>query len=59
MRNYSVGILISPKESPYTFDAKPPNRLHLNIDRVMLTDYKIDDLQASYFVLTVLSSFSK
>ena len=44
MRIYGAGILSSPEESPYAFKAKSPNRLHLNVDRVMRTDYKIDDL---------------
>jgi phenylalanine-4-hydroxylase len=51
MRIYGAGILSSPEESPYSLKAKSPNRLHLNVDRVMRTDYKIDDLQASYFVI--------
>ncbi|MCC3859800.1 phenylalanine 4-monooxygenase [Pseudemcibacter aquimaris] len=51
MRIYGAGILSSPEESPYALNAKSPNRIHLNVDRVMRTDYKIDDLQASYFVI--------
>ncbi|MDG1021593.1 MAG: phenylalanine 4-monooxygenase [Emcibacteraceae bacterium] len=51
MRIYGAGILSSPEESPYSINAKSPNRIHLNVDRVMRTDYKIDDLQASYFVI--------
>ena len=51
MRIYGAGILSSPEESPYSLNAKSPNRLHLNVDRVMRTDYKIDDLQASYFFI--------
>lgn len=51
MRIYGAGILSSPEESPFSINAKSPNRLHLNVDRVMRTDYKIDDLQTSYFVI--------
>lgn len=51
MRIYGAGILSSSEESPYSLEAKSPNRIHLNVDRVMRTDYKIDDLQASYFVI--------
>ncbi|MCP5381010.1 MAG: phenylalanine 4-monooxygenase [Kordiimonadaceae bacterium] len=51
LRIYGAGILSSAEESPYSLEAKSPNRIHLNVDRVMRTDYKIDDLQQSYFVI--------
>ena len=51
MRIYGAGILSSPEESPHAVKAKSPNRIHLIVDRVIRTDYKIDDLQSSYFVI--------
>jgi hypothetical protein len=51
MRIYGAGILSSAAESPFALKAKSPNRIHLNVDRVMRTEYKIDDLQQSYFVI--------
>jgi len=51
MRIFGAGILSSAEESLYSLEAKSPNRIHLNVDRVMRTDYKIDDLQQSYFVI--------
>jgi len=51
MRIYGAGILSSSEESIFALKAKSPNRMHLNVDRVMRTDYKIDDLQQSYFVI--------
>ncbi|MBT6031186.1 MAG: phenylalanine 4-monooxygenase [Kordiimonadaceae bacterium] len=51
MRIYGAGILSSVEESAFALDAQSPNRIHLNVDRVMRTDYKIDDLQQSYFVI--------
>jgi len=51
MRIYGAGILSSPVESRYCLEAKSPNRIHLNVDRVMRTNYKHDDLQQSYFVI--------
>ena len=32
-------------------EAKSPNRIMLNVDRVMRTDYVISDLQPTYFVI--------
>ncbi len=51
LRIYGAGILSSAEESVFALEAKSPNRIHLNVDRVMRTDYKIDDLQQSYFVI--------
>ena len=51
MRIYGAGILSSAVESFYSLEAQSPNRIHLNVDRVMRTDYKHDDLQQTYFVI--------
>lgn len=51
LRIYGAGILSSPQESWYALEAKSPNHIHLNVDRVMRTDYTINDLQQSYFVI--------
>ena len=51
IRIYGAGILSSAEESAFSLEAQSPNRIHLNVDRVMRTDYKIDDLQQSYFVV--------
>jgi phenylalanine-4-hydroxylase len=51
MRAYGAGILSGPTEVVYALDAKSPNRIMLNVDRVMRTDYVIDDLQPTYFVI--------
>lgn len=50
-RIYGAGILSSAVESIYSIEGNSPNRIHLNVDRVMRTDYKIDDLQQTYFVI--------
>lgn len=50
-RIYGAGILSSAVESIFSLEGKSPNRIHLNVDRVMRTDYKIDDLQQTYFVI--------
>jgi phenylalanine-4-hydroxylase len=51
LRIYGAGIVSSREESVFALEGKSPNRLHLNVDRVMRTDYCISDLQQSYFVI--------
>jgi phenylalanine-4-hydroxylase len=51
LRAYGAGILSGPTEAVFCLDAASPNRIMLNVDRVMRTDYVIDDLQPSYFVI--------
>jgi phenylalanine-4-hydroxylase len=51
LRVYGAGILSGPTETVYSLEARSPNRIHLNVDRVMRTDYTISDLQATYFVI--------
>jgi phenylalanine-4-hydroxylase len=50
-RAYGAGILSGPSEAVYAVEAQSPNRIMLHVDRVMRTDYVIDDLQPSYFVI--------
>ena len=51
LRIYGAGILSGPREAIFALEARSPNRIMLNVDRVMRTDYVIDDLQPSYFVI--------
>ena len=51
VRAYGAGILSGPTEVVYAVEAKSPNRIMLNVDRVMRTDYVISDLQPTYFVI--------
>ncbi|MFM5895811.1 MAG: phenylalanine 4-monooxygenase [Novosphingobium sp.] len=51
LRIYGAGILSGPTEVVYALEAKSPNRIMLNVDRVVRTDYVIDDLQPTYFVI--------
>ncbi len=51
LRVYGAGILSGPAEAVYSLEADSPNRIMLNVDRVMRTDYVIDDLQPTYFVI--------
>ncbi len=51
IRAYGAGILSGPTEAKFAVEAKSPNRIMLNVDRVMRTDYVISDLQPTYFVI--------
>jgi phenylalanine-4-hydroxylase len=51
LRIYGAGILSGPREAVFALEAKSPNRVMLNVDRVMRTDYVISDLQPTYFVI--------
>lgn len=51
IRAYGAGILSGPTEARFAVEAKSPNRIMLNVDRVMRTDYVISDLQPTYFVI--------
>jgi phenylalanine-4-hydroxylase len=51
LRIYGAGILSGPREAVFALEASSPNRIMLNVDRVMRTDYVISDLQPTYFVI--------
>lgn len=51
VRAYGAGILSGPTEVVFAVEGKSPNRIMLNVDRVMRTDYVISDLQPTYFVI--------
>jgi len=52
MRIYGSGIVSSRAESVYAVENPSPNRIGFEIERVMRTDYRIDDFQESYFVIS-------
>jgi len=54
LRAYGAGILSGPTEAVFALEAQSPNRIFLNVDRVMRTGYVIDDLQPTYFVIESL-----
>ena len=51
LRIYGAGILSGPREAIFALEGRSPNRVMLSVDRVMRTDYVIDDLQPTYFVI--------
>ena len=56
LRIYGAGIVSSATESVYALQDPAPKRLPFDLARVMRTPYKIDDVQANYFVIPSLQS---
>ena len=52
LRIYGSGIVSSSAESIYAVESPSPNRIGFDLERVMRTDYRIDDFQDSYFVIS-------
>lgn len=48
---YGAGIVSSRTESVFSIDDPSPNRIHFDLERVMETDYRIDDFQQVYFAI--------
>ena len=51
MRIYGSGIVSSAAESVFALDDPSPNRIGFGLERVMRTEYRIDDFQQNYFVI--------
>ena len=51
VRLYGSGIASSRAESIYAVESPSPNRIGFELERVMRTQYRIDDFQESYFVI--------
>jgi phenylalanine-4-hydroxylase len=51
VRLYGSGIASSRTESIYAVESPSPNRIGFELERVMRTQYRIDDFQESYFVI--------
>jgi len=51
LRIYGAGIASSFTETVFSLDSPSPHRIRLNLERLMRTNYRIDDFQESYFVV--------
>lgn len=51
IRIYGSGIVSSKGESIHCLESPVPNRIGFDLLRIMRTAYRIDDFQASYFVI--------
>jgi len=56
LRLYGAGIVSSKGESIFALDDPSPNRIGFDLERVMRTEYRIDDYQQSYFVIPSLDA---
>ena len=54
LRIYGAGIVSSRTESIFALEDPSPNRLGFDMERVMRTQYRIDDFQQTYFVIPSL-----
>ena len=51
LRLFGAGIVSSGGESVFALDDPSPNRIGFDLERVMRTEYRIDDYQQNYFVI--------
>ncbi len=51
LRAYGAGMLSSAGETVFCIEDPRPNRIAFDLERVMRTDYLIDDFQRTYFVV--------
>lgn len=51
LRIYGAGIVSSAGETPFSLVDASPNRIRFDLERVMRTDYRIDDYQQLYVVI--------
>jgi phenylalanine-4-hydroxylase len=56
LRIYGAGIASSFAESKFSVQSDSPNRIAFDLERVMRTNYRIDDFQEVYFVLEDLDA---
>lgn len=55
LRIYGAGIVSSATESVFALEDASPHRVWFDLERVLRTQYRIDDFQESYFVLPDLA----
>ncbi len=56
LRLYGAGIASSYTESKFCVESSSPNHIAFDLQRVMRTDYRIDDFQETYFVIRDLDA---
>lgn len=59
LRIYGAGIVSSFAESVFALDDPSPNRIGFDLERVMRTEYRIDDFQQNYFVIDSIEDLLK
>lgn len=56
LRIFGAGILSSPAETVFSLEDTSPDRIAFDLERVMRTNYRIDDFQQTYFVIESFQS---
>lgn len=51
LRAFGAGMLSSKNETIYSVENKRPNRVGFDLERVLTTNYMVDDFQKTYFVI--------
>ncbi len=51
LRSFGAGMLSSKDETIYSIESPKPNRVAFDLERVLNTDYMVDDFQKTYFVI--------
>jgi phenylalanine-4-hydroxylase len=51
LRIFGAGILSSPAETIFSLEDSSPNRIAFDLERIMRTNYIINDFQQTYFVI--------
>ena len=59
LRIYGAGIVSSRTESMFALDDPSPNRIDFDLERVMRTNYRIDDFQQVYFVIDSIQTLQE
>jgi phenylalanine-4-hydroxylase len=58
LRIYGAGIVSSASESVFALEDPSPNRIAFDLERIMRTDYRIDDFQQVYFVIPSIEALN-
>jgi phenylalanine-4-hydroxylase len=58
LRIYGAGIVSSASESVFAIEDPSPNRIAFDLERIMRTDYRIDDFQQVYFVIPSIEALN-
>jgi phenylalanine-4-hydroxylase len=56
LRIYGAGIVSSHGESRFALHDPSPHRVRFDLERILRTDYRIDDYQQTYFVIDSLET---
>lgn len=51
LRAFGAGMLSSKNETVYSLESPVPHRIMFDLERVLNTDYMVDDFQKTYFVI--------